>query len=100
MTFTMVGTDGAAGNMAGSGARCRRDPGDSSTLNDADQEVSPLSDDAVHVYRPESDTSSSAKQLNNLLRKIKRMIETVIGKSKNISEQYCIVVLNSKKQDS
>lgn len=61
VTFTMVGTDGAAGNMAGSGARWSRDPGDSSTLNDADQEVSPLSEDAVHVYKPESDTSSSRK---------------------------------------
>lgn len=49
VTLTMVGTDGAAGNMAGSGARCSRDPGDSSTLSDADHEVSPLSEDAVHV---------------------------------------------------
>jgi len=55
----MIGTDGAAGNMAGSGAFWRRGPGDSSTLRDADHEVSPLSEDAVHVYRPESDTSSS-----------------------------------------
>jgi len=61
VTFTMVGTDGAAGNMAGSGARCSRVPGDSSTLSDADQEVSPLSEEAVHVYRPESDTSSSKR---------------------------------------
>lgn len=61
VTFIIVGTEGAAGNMAGSGARWRRDPGDSSTLNDADQDVSPLSEDAVHVYKPESDTSSSRK---------------------------------------
>lgn len=31
------------------------------TVNEADQEVSPLSDDAVHVYRPESKICKSAR---------------------------------------
>uniref|UniRef100_A0A1B0GIV9 Uncharacterized protein n=1 Tax=Lutzomyia longipalpis TaxID=7200 RepID=A0A1B0GIV9_LUTLO len=35
------------------------------TLNDADHDVSPLSDEAVHVYRPESDSCSGRTSLIN-----------------------------------
>lgn len=54
VAFNTNGALGARGNVEGSGLRCNVAVPVESTLRDADQELSPLSEEAVHVNRPES----------------------------------------------
>lgn len=49
VALRISGAFGAKGNVEGSGLRCNVAVPVVSTLKDADQELSPLSDDAVHV---------------------------------------------------
>lgn len=57
--FNTIGLVGGPGKVLGSGVLWMTELDTEalfSTVKDADQEVSPLSDEAVQVYRPESDT--------------------------------------------
>lgn len=54
VAFKTKGAFGALGNVDGSGLLCSVAVPVVSTLREADQELSPLSEDAVHVNRPES----------------------------------------------
>lgn len=59
--FNTFGMGGARGNVDGSGLLCNGTPEPSTTDKDADQELSPLSDEAVQVYNPESSKRRSGK---------------------------------------
>jgi hypothetical protein len=54
VVFRMRGCGGALGYVDGSGMRCTFGAAVFSTVREADHEVSPLSELAVHVYSPES----------------------------------------------
>lgn len=68
VTFNIRGVPGGPGNLDGSGVRWIFALADFSTVKVADHDVSPLSEDAVHVYRPESPTwrSTMAKSVIKL----------------------------------
>lgn len=63
VAFKRRGTPGGIGNVVGSGLRCKCAPGCFSTVRAADHDVSPLSDEAVHVYNPESLICKSVKTM-------------------------------------
>ena len=54
VAFRIRGWGGGLGYVDGSGMRCRLGAAVFSTVRDADQDVSPLSELAVQVYNPES----------------------------------------------
>lgn len=54
VALRILGVLGAFGKVEGSGLRCRGIEEPSTTLSEADHELSPLSEVAVQVYSPES----------------------------------------------
>jgi hypothetical protein len=61
VTFATLGWFGGGGNLDGSGALCRwRASSERSTVSEADHVVSPLSEDAAHVYKALSSSCKSA----------------------------------------
>jgi hypothetical protein len=62
VAFRMRGVLGALGKVDGSGLRCNSADEPSTTLREADQELSPLSDVAEQVYNPESSRRKSKQQ--------------------------------------
>lgn len=65
VTLVMRGVPGGPGNVDGSGVRCKLAFGDFSTVTVADQDASPLAEETVHVYKPESDNCKSEQQKMN-----------------------------------
>lgn len=59
VTFRIRGIPGAPGNFEKSGTRCTLEFDDDSTDSVADHDVSPLSEYAIQVYNPESETLKS-----------------------------------------
>lgn len=59
VALRMSGAFGAGGKVEGSGLRCNVAVPVPSTLKDADQELSPLSEDAMQMKRPESSAVKS-----------------------------------------
>lgn len=62
--FKMLGVPGGLGNLEMSTVWTKFILANFSTVIEEDQEVSPLFDDAMHVYNPESERSRSEMKLN------------------------------------
>lgn len=60
--FKILGILGAFGKVDGSGLRCNGIEVPCTTFREADQELSPLSEVAEHVYNPESSDIKSVKR--------------------------------------
>lgn len=62
VALSIFGALGALGKVEGSGLRWSGTDEPSTTLSDADHELSPLSEVAVQVYNPESSRRKSVQQ--------------------------------------
>lgn len=62
VTLTMRGAPGGGGRVETSGERCILPFADGTTVTKADHDVSPLPENAVHVYCPESAAFKSVEK--------------------------------------
>lgn len=67
LEFNTLGVDGALGNTLGSADLCSSALPLWSTVSEPDQELSPLSETPVQVYRPESFSSRSVARTTKII---------------------------------